>query len=25
MQEGIPIMTADKQFEPYEIEILWAR
>jgi PIN domain nuclease of toxin-antitoxin system len=25
MQEAIPIMTADKQFEPYEIQIIWAR
>jgi PIN domain nuclease of toxin-antitoxin system len=25
IREGIPIMTADKQFEPYEAEIIWVR
>jgi PIN domain nuclease of toxin-antitoxin system len=22
--EGLPVMTADRQFEPYGIEIIWA-
>ncbi len=25
IQEGIPIMTADEQFEPYEVQIIWVR
>ena len=24
IHEDIPIMTADKQFEPYDVEIIWA-
>jgi PIN domain nuclease of toxin-antitoxin system len=24
IQESIPIMTADKAFEPYDVEIIWA-
>lgn len=24
IQEGIPIVTVDKQFEPYDVEIIWA-
>jgi PIN domain nuclease of toxin-antitoxin system len=24
IQDGIPIMTVDKQFESYEAEIIWA-
>jgi PIN domain nuclease of toxin-antitoxin system len=23
--EGVPILTADRQFEPYEVEVIWAR
>jgi PIN domain nuclease of toxin-antitoxin system len=25
IQEGIPIMTVDEQFEPYEAQIIWVR
>jgi PIN domain nuclease of toxin-antitoxin system len=23
--EGVPILTADRQFQPYDVEVIWAR